>query len=107
MDSQRILQLNPESFALLVKQLRHFHDDADLFEVDLDHMRVKGDLHVIQNSFDKPIIGRTAMLDMAKRAAKAKLPFVRIPKNLALDAEFTTLVKNKGTTLLYIEEPLQ
>lgn len=103
MDSQRILQLNPESFVLLVKQLRHFHDDADMFEVDLDHMRVKGDLRVIQNSFDKPIIGRTSTLDMAKRAAKATLPFVRIPKDLVLDDEFTTLVKNKGTTLLYIE----
>lgn len=103
MDSQRILQLNPESFVLLVKQLRRFHDEADMFEVDLDHMRVKGDLRVIQNSFDKPIIGRTSTLDMAKRAAKATLPFVRIPKDLVLDDEFTTLVKNKGTTLLYIE----
>ena len=80
MESQRIMQLNPESFILLVKQLRRFHDDADLFEVDLDHMRVKGDLRVIQNSFDKPIIGRTRTLDMAKRAAKATLPFVKIPK---------------------------
>ncbi|MFA6023679.1 MAG: hypothetical protein WC777_00460 [Candidatus Gracilibacteria bacterium] len=102
MDTQRILELNPESFVLLVRQLRRFHDDADLFEVDLDNMRVKGDLRVIQNSFDKPIIGRTRTLDMAKRAAKASLPFVKIPKDLELDAEFTTLVKNKGTTLLYI-----
>jgi len=101
MESQRILQLNPESFVLLVKQLRHFHDEADIFEVDLDHMRVKGDLRVIQNSFDKPIIGRTSTLDMAKRAAKATLPFVKIPKDLMLDDEFTTLVKNKGTTLLF------
>lgn len=103
MDSQRILKLNPESFVLLVKQLRHFHDDADLFEVDLDHMRVKGDLRVIQQSFDKPIIGCTSSLDMAKRAAKATLPYVKIPKDLELDDEFTTLVKNKGTTLLYID----
>lgn len=103
MDSQRILKLNPESFILLVKQLRHFHDDADLFEVDLDNMRVKGDLRVIQNSFDKPIIGCTKTLDMAKRAAKATLPYVKIPKDLVQDDEFKTLVKNKGTTLLYIE----
>lgn len=101
MDSQRILKLKPESFVLLVKQLRHFHDDADLFEVDLDNMRVKGDLRVIQQSFDKPIIGCTKTLDMAKRAAKATLPFVRIPKDLVLDDEFITLVKNKGTKLLY------
>lgn len=103
MDSQRILKLKPESFVLLVKQLRHFHDDADLFEVDLDNMRVKGDLRVIQQSFDKPIIGCTKTLDMAKRAAKATLPFVKIPRDLELDDEFKTLVKNKGTTLLYIE----
>lgn len=103
MNSQRILELHPESFALLVKQLRHFRDEADLFEVYLDEMRVKGDLRVIQQSFSKPIIGRTTQLDMAKRAAKACLPFVRIPKDLQLDDEFTTLVKNKGTTLLYIE----
>ncbi len=101
MDSQRILKLSPESFVLLVKQLRHFHDDADLFEVDLDNMRVKGDLRVIQQSFDKPIIGCTKTLDMAKRAAKATLPFVKIPKELELDDEFKTLVKNKGTTLLF------
>lgn len=103
MNSKRILELHPETFALLVKQLRHFHDDADLFEIYLDEMKVKGDLRVIQQSFNKPIIGRTNSLDMAKRAAKASLPFVRIPKNLSLDDEFTTLVKNKGTTLLYIE----
>ena len=97
------MKLNPESFVLLVKQLRHFHDDADLFEVDLDNMRVKGDLRVIQQSFDKPIIGCTRTLDMAKRAAKSTLPFVKIPKDLELDDEFKTLIKNKGTTLLYIE----
>ncbi len=101
MNEKRVLRLNPETFALLVRQLRKFHDDADLFEIDLDNMKVKGDLRVIQNSFDKPLIGKTSSLDMAKRAAKACLPFVKIPKELTLDDEFTTLVKNKGTKLLF------
>lgn len=101
MKSQKILELHPETFGLLIKQLRYFHDEADCFEIDLDHMRVKGDLRVIQDSFDKPLIGRTSTLDMAKRAAKAKLPYVKIPKTLKLDDEFKTLVKNKGTSLLY------
>lgn len=104
MNDKKILQLRPETFALFVNQLRHFHDDADLFEIDLDAMRVKGDLRVIQNSFDKPLIGRTSSLDMAKRAAKATLAYVRIPHELELDDEFKTLVKNKGTRLLYIDE---
>ena len=107
MNDKKILQLNPESFVLLVRQLRHFHDEADLFEIDLDNMRVKGDLRVIQMSFDKPLIGRTSTLDMAKRAAKAGLPYVRIPKDLELDDEFKTLVKNKGTELLYFNQELQ
>jgi len=101
MTEKRVLKLNPESFLLLVKQLRKFKDDADLFEVDLDNMKVKGDLKVIQNSFDKPIIGCTSTLDMAKRAAKATLPYVKIPKDLELDDEFLTLVNNKGTELLF------
>lgn len=98
---KEILVLHPETFALLVRQLRKFKDEADLFEIELDGMRVKGDLRVIQDSFEKPLIGKTSNLDMAKRAAKAQLPFVKIPRGLELDDEFTTLVKNKGTHLLY------
>ncbi len=101
MNDKKILQLRPQTFALLVRQLRHFYNEADIFEIDLDGMRVKGDLRVIQNSFDKPLIGRTSSLDMAKRAAKATLTYVRIPHDLELDDEFKTLVKNKGTILLY------
>ena len=101
MSEKRVLTLRPETFALLVRQLRKFHDEADRFEIDLDHMKVKGDLRVIQNQFDKPLIGKTSSLDMAKRAAKACLPFVKIPKDLPLDDEFTTLVKNKGTKIIY------
>ncbi len=107
MNDKKILQLTPQTFALLVKQLRHFYDEADMFEIDLDNMRVKGDLRVIQQSFDKPLIGCTSTLDMAKRAAKATLPYVKIPKDLEVDEEFKTLVKNKGTTVLYIEDSLQ
>ena len=92
MSEKRVLTLRPETFALLVRQLRKFHDKADLFEIDLDHMKVKGDLRVIQNQFDKPLIGCTTSLDMAKRAAKACLPYVKIPKDLPMDDEFTTLV---------------
>ncbi len=101
MTEKRVLQLKPETFALLVRQLRKFRDDADFFEIDLDNMKVKGDLRVIQGSFDKPMIGRTSSLDMAKRAAKATLPYVKIPKDLELDDEFLTLVNNKGTELIF------
>lgn len=81
-----------------------YRNDADCFEIELDGMKVKGDLRVIQKSFSKPLIGKTSSLDMAKRAAKATLPFVKIPKDLPLDSEFTTLIKNKGTKLLWIED---
>jgi len=100
-NEKRVLKLHPETFSLLVRQLRKFRDEADFFEIDLDHMKVKGDLRVIQDSFDKPMIGRTSTLDMAKRAAKATLPYVKIPKDLELDDEFKTLTKNKGTELLF------
>lgn len=101
MNEKRVIQLNPETFSLLVRQLRKFRKDGDIFEIDLDHMKIKGDLKVIQHSFDKPLIGRTSTLDMAKRAAKADIPYVKIPKDLLLDDEFTTLIKNKGTEIIY------
>ena len=106
MKEKRVINLKPETFNHLVRLLRKFKNEADQFEIDLDHMKVKGDLRVIQNSFDKPLIGSTRSLDMAKRAAKANLPFVKIPKDLPLDQEFTTLVKNKGTRLLLTENEL-
>jgi hypothetical protein len=95
-NSLKVLQLKAPSFALLVRQLRNRFEEADAFEVDLDLMRVKGDLAVIRLHFQKPLYARTTSLDLAKRAAKAGWAIVKVPKDLALDLEFTTLAKNKG-----------
>ncbi len=101
MESKRVLHLQPETFLLLVKQLRHFEKDAEIFEINLDAMRVKGDLRVIKNTFPKKqFIGISISLDLLKAAAIAGWEVLRIPKDLVLDAEFTSLVKNRGTQLL-------
>ncbi len=103
MKEKRVLFLQPETFALLVRQLRKLRNEADLFEIDLDHMKVKGDLRAIKDSFDKQLIGKTASLDMAKRAAKAGLPYLRIPKDLPQDEDFKTLIKIKKTEIWWVE----
>lgn len=104
MTEKRVLQLRPETFLLLVKQLRRFEKEADIFEVDLDAMKVKGDLKVIRMTFpDKQFIARSTSLDLLKRAATAGWEFLRLPKDLPVDNEFNTLVKNRGTKLLEIE----
>lgn len=101
METKRTIHLEPESFLLLVKQLRHFEKDAEIFEINLDRMRVKGDLKVIKNSFkNKEFIGVSISLDLLKAAATAGWEFLRVPAELATDAEFTSLIKNKGTKLL-------
>lgn len=101
MDSKPVLKLNPPTFLLLVKQLRHFENEADTFEIDLDGMRVKGDLKVIKNTFkNKRFIGVSLSLPLLKAAATAGWEMLRVPSELELDAEFTSLVKNKGTVLL-------
>ena len=104
MESKRKIYLQPESFLLLVKQLRHFEKDAEIFEIDLDKMRVKGDLKVIKNTFkNKEFIGVSQSLDLLKAAATAGWEFLRVPKELTQDAEFTSLVKNRGTKILTSE----
>lgn len=101
MESKRTIHLQPESFLLLVKQLRHFEKDAEIFEIDLDKMRVKGDLKVIKNTFPKKeFIGISQSLDLLKAAATAGWEYLRVPSELAQDAEFTSLVKNRGTKIL-------
>ncbi len=105
MESKRVLHLQPETFLLLVKQLRHFEKDAEIFEINLDSMRVKGDLRVIKNTFPKKeFIGISKSLDLLKAAAIAGWETLRVPSDLLLDAEFTSLVKNRGTRLLASED---
>lgn len=105
MTAKRVLKLRAETFLLLVKQLRHHQDEADIFEVDIDAMKVKGDLKVIRMNFpEKQFIARSGSLDLLKRAASAGWEFLRIPKDLETDAEFTSLIKNRGTKLLTEEE---
>jgi 3-dehydroquinate dehydratase type I len=99
-NSQHVLPIQPESFVYLVKLIKEHYDEADVFEVWLDKMRVKGDLAVIQKHFDKPIIGKSEKLDMLKRAAKAGLTYVDVPHDLKTDLEFKTLAKNKETKVI-------
>lgn len=104
MTEKRVLKLRAETFLLLVKQLRHYQNDADLFEVDLDRMKVKGDLKVIRLTFpDKEFIASSTSLDLLKRAAASGWEFLRVPSGLVMDNELKTLVKNRGTKLLEIE----
>ena len=104
MTEKRVLKLNPETFLLLVKQLRHFEKTAEIFEVDLDNMKVKGDLKVIRKSFpDKTFIACSTSLDLLKRASTAGWEILKMPKDLEGDNEFKTLVKNRGTQLIIIE----
>ena len=101
MDSKRVLKLEPPSFLLLVKQLRHFEEEADVFEINLDAMRVKGDLKVIKNTFKhKRFIGVSQSLDLLKAAATAEWEMLKVPEGMTVDAEFTSLVKNKKTEIL-------
>lgn len=100
MTEKRLLQLHPETFLLLVKQLRYHREKFEIFEVDLDKMKVKGDLKVIKMNFpEKEFIGRSISLDLLKRAATAGWETLRLPQDLELDAEFTSLIKNRGTKL--------
>ena len=98
--SQHVLALQEESFAMLVKQLKAHLAEADIFEIWLDAMRVKGDLAVIQKFFKKPMMAKSESLDMLKRAAKARMHYVDVPHDLKTDAEFDSLVKNKGVKVV-------
>lgn len=95
-----IVQITAPSFAILVKRLRILKGSADAFEVDLDAMRVKGDLAVIYKHFGVPLIARSQNLELLRSAAKAGWPYVRIPEGMELDDAFRTLVKNKEVTIL-------
>jgi hypothetical protein len=104
MTEKRVLKLHPETFLFLVKQLRKHQEEADIFEIDLDVMKVKGDLKVVRMTFPgKQFIGCSTSLDLLKRAASAGWEFLRLPKDLIVDNEFKTLVKNRGTKLIDIE----
>ncbi len=100
MKSKHVLPLQVESFALLVKRLKAVKNKADIFEIWLDQMRVKGDLTVIHIYFQVQIIGKTENLEMAKRAVKAGLDYVDIPVGLEVDEEFGTLLRNKPTKVI-------
>lgn len=100
MKSKHVLPIQVESFALLVKRLREVKGKADVFEIWLDPMRVKGDLAVIRTHFNVPIMGKTESLDMAKRAIKSGLDYVDIPTGLWADEEMGTLLKNKPAKII-------
>lgn len=100
MKAKHVLPIKPESFILLVKTLRNFADKADIIELWLDEMRVKGDLKVIVNTFKKPFIGKSSSLDMLKRAATAGMEYLDVPYDLELDNEFSTLITNKKTKII-------
>lgn len=100
MNSLHVLPIQPESFVALVKTVKEHLDDADIFEVWLDKMRVKGDLAVVRKFFNKPMIAKSEKLDLLKRGVKAGLHYVDVPHDLAVDMEFQTLVKNKGVKVI-------
>jgi len=85
---------------MLVKQLKKHIAHADIFEIWLDDMRVKGDIAVIQKFFKKPMMGKSENLDMIKRAVKAGLYYVDVPHDLQTDPEFDSLVKNKDVKIV-------
>ena len=97
METKPRVQLKAVSFGLLVKQLKLRREEADEFEVDIDFMRVKGDLAVIATYFKEiRLIGRTTSLDLAKRVAKSSWYAVKVPAEFEEDLEFRNLLKNKG-----------
>lgn len=100
MNSQHVLPIQLESFALLVAYLKNHINEADVFEIWLDEMKVKGDLAVIQKYFKKPMIAKSNSLEMLKQGIKAGLTFVDVPYDMDTDAAFETLVKNKGTQVI-------
>ncbi len=102
MISLRVLPIKTESFALLVKRLKRQLNDADIFEIDLDFMRVKGDLAVIQRYFGKPMIAKSHTLDLLRRGVKAGMTYAEMPWDLETDLEFETLANNKGTKLIRV-----
>lgn len=100
MNSLHVLPIQSQSFVLLVKQMKLFVNKADIFEIWLDQMKVKGDLAVIQTYFQKPMIAKSSNLDLLKKGAKSGFHYVDAPHDLRLDLEFKTLIKNKGTKLI-------
>lgn len=102
----RVLPIKTETFGLLVRRLKRQLNDADVFEIDIDFMRVKGDLAVIQRYFEKPMIAKSTSLDLLRRGVKAGMHYAEMPWNLETDLEFTTLVNNKGAKMIYICESI-
>lgn len=98
--SQRVLPLKAKTFAFLFKELQDKAETADIFELHLDDMTIKGDLAVIRNRFQKPMIVRASDLDWLKRGVKAGMPYAELPHDLMVDLEFVTLTKNKGAKLI-------
>lgn len=95
MNSLHVMPITSPSFVLLVRQLKKHKNNADIFEIWLDKMRVKGDLAVIQSYFKKPMIAKSENLDLLKKGVKAGFHYVDVPHNLETDLAFKTLVKNK------------
>lgn len=100
MKALHVLPVQVPSFALLVKRMRTHLKEADIFEIWLDQMRVKGDIAVIRSYFKKPMLGKSDSLDMLKKAVKANLDYVDLPHDLKTDSDFETMAKIKKTILI-------
>lgn len=100
MNSKHVLPLSAPSFVLLVTQLRAYIDKADIFEIHVDEMKVKGDLAVINATFKKPFIAKTNSLDLMKRAVTANMEYADIPHDFVIDMELKNLLKNKNTKVI-------
>ncbi|MFT7184131.1 MAG: hypothetical protein ACI9QC_000462 [Oceanicoccus sp.] len=100
METKPRVKIKAVSFGLLVKQLKLRGEEADVFEVDIDFMRVKGDLAVIATYFkEKKLVGVTHSLDLAKRVAKSSWYAIKVPAEFKEDMELRNLLKNKGVEL--------
>jgi 3-dehydroquinate dehydratase type I len=100
MNSKHVLPVQEESFAMLVKRLKACVGQADIYEIWLDQMKVRGDLAVIRNYFGTPILAKSESLDLLKRAVKAGLDYIDVPHDLEVDLDFSTMAKNKGATII-------
>lgn len=100
MNSKHVLPIFAESFVLLVTQLRAFYAKADIFEIHVDKMKVKGDLAVIKSNFKKPFIAKTISLDLMKRAIIANFDYADLTHDFTEDMELKNLIKNKKTKII-------
>lgn len=100
MKSKHVLPIKSPSFALLVRRLKKEASKAEVLELHLDNMRVKGDLAVINNHFNRPFIAKSMSQDLLRRGIKAGFAYADADLSIPITLEFKNLLKNKGAKLI-------